>query len=66
MDIVRYLVEDHRADYNSKTNNGMNPLHLAAQNNFIMPFLYFRHKLDLYELDDLQSTPLHWAAYKNS
>lgn len=66
LDIIRYLVEEHRADFTIRTNTGLNPLHLSAQKNIIMPFLYFRSKIDLYELDDLRSTALHWAAYTNS
>lgn len=59
-------MEEYHADYSIRTNTGLNQLHLAAQKNVIMPFLYFRGKVNLYQLDDLLSTPLHWAAYTNS
>jgi palmitoyltransferase len=32
----------------------------------IMPFLYLRERIGLGEVDDMKSTPLHWAAYMNS
>lgn len=32
----------------------------------VMPFIYFRGKINLEIVDDLESTPLHWAAYMNS
>lgn len=53
-------------DFKVKTGTGLNPLHIAAQKNIVMPFIYFRGKLNLFELDELNSTPLHWAAYTNS
>ena len=31
----------------------------------VMPFLYFRGRINLDDVDDLDSTPLHWAAYMN-
>ena len=65
LEIIVYLLEKG-ADPQLKTNTGLNPLHLAAQKNIIMPFLYFRTVIDLYDLDDLKSSPLHWAAYTNS
>lgn len=66
LNIIKFFVEDHPVDYTVKTNTGLNPLHLAAQKNALMPFLYFKGKLDLFDLDKLGSTPLHWAAYSNS
>ena len=65
MEVIKYLIEKE-ADASLKTNTGLNALHLAAQKNIVMPFLFFKNTIDLYELDDLKSTPLHWAAYTNS
>lgn len=66
MDVIRYFVEDHRVNEFAKTNNGLNALHLASQKNMVSPFLYFRGRISLEEVDDMNSTPLHWAAYMNS
>ena len=65
MEVIKYLIEKE-ADASMKTNTGLNALHLAAQKNIVMPFLFFKNTIDLFELDDLKSTPLHWAAYTNS
>lgn len=32
----------------------------------VSPFLYFRNRISLDDVDDMNSTPLHWAAYMNS
>ena len=65
IDIIRYLVEEHRVNQNATTNNGLNALHLAAQRNMILPFLYFKD-IDVNLPDKIKTTPLHWAAYMNS
>lgn len=66
IDIIRYLVEEFHVNEKIVTNTGLNPLHLAAQKNMVMPFLYFRGRINLDDVDDLDSTALHWAAYMNS
>lgn len=66
IDIIRYLVEEYEVNYQLTTNTGLNPLHLAAQKNNIMPFIYFRKKIDINEVDKEDSTALHWASYLNS
>jgi hypothetical protein len=66
LDIIRYLVEEHGVNDQLVTKTGLNPLHLAAQKNMVLPFLYFRDRIDLNAGDTLRSSPLHWAAYMNS
>lgn len=66
LDIIKYLVEDHQVNTQLTTNTGLNPLHLAAQKNALLPLLYFREHIDINSTDKLKSTPLHWAAYMNS
>jgi len=66
LDIIKYLTEEYQVNLQLTTNTGLNPLHLAAQKNMVMPFLYFREKINLNQEDNLQSTALHWAAYMNS
>lgn len=66
MDIIKYLVEDYRVNDMLTTKTGLNPLHLAAQKNVVLPFIYFRGRIDINESDSNQSTALHWASYMNS
>ena len=66
IDIIRYLVEEHRVNQNATTNSGLNALHLAAQRNMLLPFLYFRSSIDVNLADKVKTTPLHWASYMNS
>lgn len=66
MDIIRYLMEDYGVNEKLTTKTGLNPLHLAAQRNMVLPFIYFRNKIEINELDSNQSTALHWASYMNS
>ena len=53
IDIIKYLVEEFHVDEKIVTNTGLNPLHLAAQKNMVMPFLYFRGRINLDDVDDL-------------
>jgi len=66
MEVIKYLVEHHKVNILAKTNNGLNSLHLASQKNMVSPFLYFYQRISLDDVDDMDSTPLHWAAYMNS
>jgi ankyrin repeat protein len=52
IDIIKYLIEEYGVNYELTTNTGLNPLHLAAQKNNILPFLYFKNKIDLNIVDD--------------
>ena len=65
MEIIKYFVEEYQVDYGLTTNTGLNPLHLAAQKNMVLPLLYFRNKIDINSVDELNSTSLHWASYMN-
>jgi hypothetical protein len=66
LDIVRFLVEEYHVNTSLTTNTGLNPLHVAAQRNMVLPLLYFKDLININSVDTLQSTPLHWAAYMNS
>lgn len=66
MEVIRCLIEENKVNSHAKTNNGLNVLHLASQKNMVSPFLYFKDRISLDEVDDMNSTPLHWAAYMNS
>ena len=52
--------------YQLTTKTGLNPFHLAAQKNMLMPLLYFRERIEINSRDQLNSSALHWAAYTNS
>lgn len=47
MDIIKYLVEDYRVNDMLTTKTGLNPLHLAAQKNMVLPFIYFKSRIDI-------------------
>jgi ankyrin repeat protein len=66
MEVIKYLFEEHKVNQKLVTNSGLNPLHLAAQKNKVLPFLYFRDYFKIVEEDNAKSTPLHWAACTNS
>jgi ankyrin repeat protein len=53
------------ADIYLKNNKGLNILHLASQGNQINILAYFieKYNFDPMSLDDVYSTPLHWACY---
>lgn len=66
MDIIKYLIEDYSVNEKLSTKTGLNPLHLAAQKNMVLPFIYFKHKISINQSDSSSSTALHWASYMNS
>ena len=66
LDVIEYLVLQHQANYQLTTKSGLNPIHLAAQRNMLLPVVYFRQKIDINSRDQLNSTALHWAGYTNS
>jgi ankyrin repeat protein len=47
MDIIKYLVEDYAVNDKLTTKTGLNPLHLAAQKNMVLPFIYFINRIDI-------------------
>ena len=65
MDIMRYLVEQYGVNGALTTKTGLNPLHLAAQKDIVLPIIYFKQHIDLNSKDQLNSSSLHWAAYMN-
>lgn len=66
MDVIKYLIEDYGVNEKLTTKTGLNPLHLAAQKNMVLPFIYFKYKIRINELDSNKSSALHWASYMNS
>ena len=55
------------ADLKAVTQNGLNVLHIAAQyDQPISLFFFSQNKVSLRSRDGEGSTPLHWAAFKNS
>lgn len=63
---MAFLAETHRVNIAEYTNTGLTALHLAAQNNKVLPFIYLNGKVSLDCVDKDKSTPLHWAAYTKS
>lgn len=39
---------------------------MAAQNNKISSFIYFKDRINVNEVDERGSTALHWAAYRGN
>lgn len=66
MDVIRYLAEDFRVNEQLTTNTGLNPLHLAAQTNMVLPLVYFKDRIGINECDRNRSSTLHWASYMGS
>ena len=51
----------------AKNKQQINMLHVAAQGDQAYSLTYFRDKgLDLHEVDEENSTPLHWACFAGS
>jgi len=58
------LLERYGADIHVKNNQGLNVMHIGAQGDQPVSMAYFLKKgLDIHELDNKGSTPLHWAAF---
>ncbi len=66
MDIIRFLVEEYEVNVHLTTKSGLNPIHLAAQKNVVLPIIYFRDRIGINDVDASGSTPLHWASYMGS
>ncbi len=56
------------ATYDLKNQYGANVLHIAAQGDAAAPLYYFVRicNMNLEEVDNRGSTPLHWACYSRS
>ena len=66
-DMISSLI-DEGAEVEAINNEGLNVLHLASQNNQPLSLVLFKEKysMNLLSVDDVGSTPLHWAAYTGS
>lgn len=62
---MKYFYQEGANIY-AETKTGLNAFHLAAQNDKVNIFLFFKDKISLSSLDNSKSTPLHWAAFSNS
>jgi ankyrin repeat protein len=67
IDVINKLI-DNGAIVEICNKRGLNVLHMAAQGNQPSSLVYFKEKysLDIHSVDDMGSTPLHWACYTGS
>lgn len=67
IDVIKLLIENG-ANIDICNNEGLNVLHLAAQGNKTSILIYFieKYHLDFMKIDNIGSTPLHWASYVGS
>ena len=67
IEIIIKLIENG-ADYEVTNFRGLNVLHMAAQGNQASSLVYFKEKyfLGIHSIDEVGSTPLHWACYTGS
>lgn len=67
IDIVTKLI-DNGAEIEVTNNRGINVIHMAAQGNQPSTLVYFKDKyfLNIQSIDEMGSTPLHWACYTGS
>jgi len=67
IDIIDKLIENN-ADIEVMNNRGINVIHMACQGNKPSALVYFKDKfgMNIQSVDDLWSTPLHWACYNGS
>ena len=67
IDIINKLIENS-ADIEVTNFRGLNVLHMAAQGNHPSSLVYFKDKyfLNIQSIDEVGSTPLHWACYTGS
>jgi ankyrin repeat protein len=67
IEIINKLI-DNGADVELSNNRGLNVLHMASQGNQPGALVYFKEKylMNISSVDDLGSTPLHWACYTGS
>lgn len=65
--LICTLIEEG-AEIEVSNNDGLNVLHMAAQANQPLSLVYFKEKysMNLMSVDEVGSTPLHWAAYTGS
>jgi ankyrin repeat protein len=67
IDICNKLIECG-AEVEVINKRGLNVLHMAAQGNQANALVYFKEKysLNIHSVDEMGSTPLHWACYTGS
>lgn len=67
IDIINLLIENG-AEVEVVNKRGLNVLHMACQGNQPSSLVYFKEKyfLNIQSVDDMGSTPLHWACYTGS
>lgn len=67
IEVINKLIESG-ADIEVSNNRGLNVLHMASQGNQPGALVYFTEKysMNIHSVDDLGSTPLHWACYTGS
>ena len=67
IEIIKELI-NQGVDYKKKNNSGLNVLHMAAQGDRANVLIYFKEKynMNINEIDQNGSTPLHWACYMSS
>jgi len=67
IDSINKLIEND-AEIEVTNRRGLNVLHMAAQGNQPNALVYFKEKyhMNIQSVDDLGSTPLHWACYTGS
>ena len=67
IDMINKLIENG-AEVETTNTRGLNVLHMASQGNQPSSLVYFKDKyfLNVQSIDELGSTPLHWACYTGS
>ncbi len=67
IEIINKLI-DNGAEIEVTNNRGLNVLHMAAQGNQPNALVYFckKYSMNIQSVDDVGSTPLHWACYTGS
>jgi palmitoyltransferase len=64
--LIKLLIK-RGADMYAKNNFGINVMHVGAQGDQPISLYYFKLKgMDLNQMDNRFSTPLHWACYSKS
>jgi len=67
IDIIEKLIK-YKADVETSNNRGLNVLHMAAQGDSPNSLIFFKEKynMNIQSVDEIYSTPLHWACYSGS
>jgi len=67
IDIIKKLIE-YKSNIEAINNRGINVIHMACQGNKLSSLIFFKDKfnMNIHSVDELWSTPLHWACYNGS